>query len=273
MTRSPWWFTACQVATRGVRRTAGFAVGVLDEVVCFAASKEQRPAITTATYDDAKWYAMDWSADVELFPWEFHAVERLGLTKGSTVLLGAAGGGRELEALARDGLRVLAFEPSGLFANAAQVAANHDSARVWRAEYGDLISVAKSGSGQLSALTGETFDAVILGWGSIGHVLDPVDRVAVLRAARRLAPDAPLLCSYLGEQPSAQGRRARVRARLRRLRPTMDPGLRFRSGIGFFHAFQPGEIAGLAEDAGYRVEHEEWAGFPHAILRPDDSPG
>ena len=240
----------------------------MDEVVCVAASKQQRAGITYATFEDTKWYAMSWSSHVDLFPWESRAIECLGLTKGSTVLLGAAGGGRELEALALDGVRVLAFEPSELFTSAQEVAANHESANVWRADYAELVHAANTGSGVLSELTAETFDAVILGWGSIGHVLDHADRLALLRATNRLAPDAPLMCSYLGEREPPTRRQASLRKQLRRLRPRMDAGLRFRADVGFYYAFQPGEIAVLAAEAGYGVEREDWDGFPYAILQP-----
>ena len=167
---------------------------------------------------------------------------------------------------------MLAFEPTDLFDSAVTVAANHDGSRVWRADYADLVRVAKASDGVLRELVGETVDAVILGWGSIGHVLDPSDQLAVLRAAKRLAPDAPLLCSYLGES-NQSGRRAQVRAQLRRLRPTMEPRVRFRSDVGFYYAFQPGDIDFLAAQAGYRVALEDWDDFPHAILQPVTASG
>jgi hypothetical protein len=241
----------------------------MDELVGVIATKEQRGRITLATYEGTEWYAMDWSTKVERFPWEARAVELLGLRKGSTVLLGAAGGGRELEALARDGVRVLAFEPTDLFTTAVTLAANHEGARVWQADYADLVRAANTGDGPLRDVASETIDAVILGWGSLGHVLDPADQLALLRATRQLAPNAPLLCSYLGEANESNGRRARVRRQLRRLRPTLEPRLRFRADVGFFSAFRPTDVAGLAAQSGYRVELEEWDDFPHAILQPD----
>ena len=47
------------------------------------------------------------------------------------------------------------------------------------------------------------FDAVLLGWGSFGHVLREADRLELLRACDRIAPGGPILLSIFEPRSKA----------------------------------------------------------------------
>ncbi|MBW2212243.1 MAG: hypothetical protein JRG67_14615, partial [Deltaproteobacteria bacterium] len=48
-----------------------------------------------------------------------------------------------------------------------------------------------------------TFDAVLLGWGSFGHVLQRADRLELLRACDHIAPHGPILLSIFEPKATA----------------------------------------------------------------------
>jgi len=107
----------------------------------------------------------------------------------------------------------------------------------------------------------------------LSHVLEESDRTALLRAVRRLAPDAPLLTSFLLAHPvNSQGPLERARARLRSALAfagtQRDPGLSFQSRSGFAHLFADGEIDRLAADTGYEVARFVAMPHAHALLLP-----
>jgi hypothetical protein len=47
------------------------------------------------------------------------------------------------------------------------------------------------------------FDAVLLGWGSFGHVLERAERFELLRACDRIAPNGPILLSIFHPKAAA----------------------------------------------------------------------
>jgi hypothetical protein len=121
---------------------------------------------------------------------------------------------------------------------------------------------------------------VQLGWGSLTHVLDARERERLLVACARLAPNGPILVSFLTQAFGAgdAGRAARLGARLgrglagplARLRGAAPAAgqVAFGSWFGFAHLFAPGELEALARAAGRRLVHEPTTSYPHATLLP-----
>lgn len=129
-----------------------------------------------------------------LYLWETQWFERRLPPAPARLLVGAAGSGREALALARLGYGVHAFEPS---VSAFEICrARLGSDRVDRASYEDLIAtILHDRSTSLRIQRDARFDAVLLGWGSFGHVLREADRLELLRACDRIAPGGPILLS------------------------------------------------------------------------------
>ena len=136
-----------------------------------------------------------------LYAWEARWFERRLPRAPASVLIGAAGAGREASALLDLGYRVQAFEPSE--------SAFHECERrlgselVDQASYRDFIAtVLHDDETGLNLPPGATFDAVLLGWGSFGHVLQRADRLELLRACDQVAPEGPILLSIF--EPSSR---------------------------------------------------------------------
>ncbi len=129
-----------------------------------------------------------------LYAWETQWFERRLPSPPASILVGAAGAGREALALRELGYHVHAFEPSASAFRLCQRTIGPE--RVDQASYRDLVAAALRGDSTPLRLGPETrFDAVLLGWGSFGHVLEPADRLELLRACDRVAPGGPVLLS------------------------------------------------------------------------------
>jgi hypothetical protein len=153
---------------------------------------------------------------------------------------------------------------------------------VIHASYADLVAAAEGRGGPLaSAIVGPPFDAVVLGWGSLSHVLPSSERAALLRAVHTLAPNAPVLTSFAvkvdsSAPPESKGR---VRDTLRRVFSALrapgvsEAGDHFFLNGGFFTYLDNDEIVRLAWAAGYEVAHYEDSSYAHAILVPLSAAG
>jgi hypothetical protein len=192
------------------------------------------------------------------------------------VLLGAAGDGREAAWLCDAGYSVDAFEPNSTLASKMQRRLGA-RVRVARASYEDLVA-ARSGerSTPYSAWFEHPYDAVILGWGSLTHVLDPRDHRPLLAASDRLSPTGPILASFwLRDESPPEARQSRAStvgsavgrrvAQWRGVRSRVPEGEVFRSHCGFAYEFTRAEIEGLAAAVGRSVEWGEY-GYPHVTL-------
>jgi hypothetical protein len=189
------------------------------------------------------------------------------------LLLAAAGNGRELKWLLEAGYDVDAFEPAAQHATALKRGAS-GRARAERGTFADLIAAVLQGEPTpLTAFASRRYAAVILGWGSFTHVLDPAERAALLRACIRLVGDGPVLASFWLRGKAEPASRARelgeqLGRRLSTLRgvvSTAPRGQVFRPHCGFAHEFTRDEIEELAAASGRRVAWGE-QGFPHVTF-------
>lgn len=129
-----------------------------------------------------------------LYEWEAQWFERRLPSPPASILIGAAGSGREARALRELGYDVHAFEPSPSAFRLCQRTIG--SERVDQASYQDLVATVLHGRSNALRVGGAvTFDVVLLGWGSFGHLLRHADRLDLLRACDRLAPRGPILLS------------------------------------------------------------------------------
>ncbi len=248
-----------------------------DEVLFAFLRDDARHEVTVASYGEVREYVPGGTLfESGLFEWERRLLEHPVVPRSGRVLLGAAGGGRELKALAERGYEVLAFEPSDALFKAAQaLGATLSGASVRKADYRDLIE-SERGASSVFAARELAVDLVWLGWGSLSHVLDERTRLDLLSALRRGAPKAPLLLSFHA-YPSAPGAKAGGAVKLRRaLRrafalvgaPEPPSSLEFDSGSGFSWAFSREELERLFVQAGYREEMFSFEPYPHALLTP-----
>jgi hypothetical protein len=175
------------------------------------------------------------------------------------------------------GYEVWAFEPSPELVRGGHAAITADDRVVLvEGDYSDLVALAHGKAGRLASFAGQRFDAVILGWGSLSYVYPHAKRLELLEAIRTLAPDAPVMLSFIPRLASAgeNGKSAALRRALRRVLPRagaqneIDGGEVFVPWGGFACALSPDEIRALARATGYRTILIESEPYGHALLSP-----
>jgi hypothetical protein len=208
----------------------------------------------------------------DLFSFEEQVITELFPKPPGRILIGGAGGGREVFALASRGYQVLAFEPSLPLAQSMRERLGGKPIEVYVGRY-DSLPRLRSLEGAWTDLDAlEPFDAAIVGWGSFSHLRTDRVRVKTLEAFARVTR-GPILVSFIGIQKSnahAGSRAARLRRRLPRRRERAL-GDTFSIFIGFIHKTNEAEVEHLVDAAGLDVVQksldENW---PHVVLRRRD---
>jgi hypothetical protein len=214
----------------------GFWMGILPESVY--------DTISEKSYGEGRAYSNDRHLDRGFFFWEELAV-RAWVSPGCRVLVAAAGGGRELIALARSGRRADGFDCSRPMVAAGQLAL---------AKRGIPAALDWAPPCAVPHTTG-TFDALIVGWNGYGYISPRARRVAFLRCLReRAVPGAPLIVSAAIRSPRARLvvwiPRVANAVRVCTFRPPVfEPGDGF-SGRAKRH-FTRGELERELADAGF----------------------
>jgi len=259
----PFWIRVLIQLDRVPRPLARAVATVREEVLLAWVAPSRRDALTLALFNRQSTYAPGGNTfTLGLFDWECELLAHPRMPRHGRVLLGGAGGGRETVALSELGYEVVAFEPAGeLLRASASAVGTLPGATTSHGSYDDFVRAARGEANPLSTLVTSHFDVVILGWGSISHVMENADRVAILRAMRFVAPNAPLLLSFdepaVLEKPG--GALDRTRRMLRRFFALIGAPGRVREGdrfvawAGFFRESTAAEIKALARDAGYQV--------------------
>jgi hypothetical protein len=196
------------------------------------------------------------------------------------ILVGASGTGREALVLASRGFDVWALEPA--VEPAAECRRRLGGlARVLTLSYEQMSHLVLDDSAlpaaEADALHHQRFDAILLGCGSLSHVLERHAQRRLFQALGRLCPSGPIVASFLwaadeGEAAAGRpqpGRSARLGlrigrsiARLRGLATDGRARLNYRTHRGFAYTFTRREVEELAHLAGRRVLWERRAVGP-----------
>lgn len=261
MTRSsiPWWVRSLVRLSDRCEALARAVIVARNEILFAYLSPAARERVTAALYGAQGTYAAGGRRfEAGLFDWEHELYASPEFPPPpARVLIGGAGGGREVVALRKLGYDVRAFEPSPTLSSAGSVATG---GAIVTAGYDDFVAAANGEPNQLSEMLRPGFDAIILGWGSYVHVLDDAKKVAVLDAIRRIAPAAPVVFSFASSEGYVEGERsARLRTILRATLPRLGgrqpvhPRDSFEPWAGFSREPTAAEVPVLAARAGYRV--------------------
>jgi hypothetical protein len=274
----PRWGRALLAAERAAAAAHSVGSATRLELLCSLLPPSARDAVTARVFARQATYLPGGTTfDEGLFDWERAALADPAFPARGRVLLGGAGGGRELRGLCELGYDVLALEPSErLSAGAAAVAARcaPGAARVERASYSALCAAVSARRGPLwGALAAAPLDAVVLGWGSLPHVTEATARVALWTALHALAPQAPVLLSHYapGDFPE-RSRAERLATHLRRAMAGLGapgaatPGLRFLPHAGFVAVLPTEALVAEAAVAGYDPLWIRARPYRHALL-------
>jgi hypothetical protein len=247
-----------------------------------ALTADEKSRLTVQRYNG---YSPYQRLDDSLEPWERTWFTRRLPRPPAHLLLGACGAGRELHALVDEGFRVDAFEPATELAEATRRRVG-ERARVLAFRYEDLSGAVLDGAGRLGGIADQRYDAVLLGLGSLSHVLDPGERMRLFRTLDRLCPAGPLLASFWCAGRTIERRRlagriaaggqalGRAAARLRGIAGRTAAPQFFGVRFGFACAFERGEVEALGAAIGRTVLWEDdGTESPHAtFLRPSAPP-
>lgn len=247
-----------------------------------ALSAEEKSRLGVRRYD-----ASDEWRESPRYDWEDAWLARALPPPPAHVLVGAAGAGREVASLLSCGYAVTALEPSRALAGLCR--ARSAAAGVVIGRYEDLVGGAACLRDRLGedarplvdAWTGERpFDAVLMGLGSVSHLLDGGPRAAVMSALAAMCPRGPILASAVAlpreraarsqeGAPSEQtprfvgGRGARVgRAVARPIRAArglaaLDGSEVVFGGLGFVKLLTRGELRAIGEGIRRETVFEE----------------
>jgi hypothetical protein len=193
------------------------------------------------------------------FPWERAAFDTHfgGCT---SVLVGSAGGGREVLAVSRRGVKVDAFECNPDLA---------ESCRSFLASHGVVATVITARPNEVPESLG-MYDGAILGWSGYMHIAGRKRRIGFLQEMRRhIRPGGPFLLSFFLYHkdswfPSLTYQVARAIRMLRRAEP-LERGDSLR--LSFDHRFTEAEIRQELTAAGFDVVSYSERLYGHAVAR------
>ncbi len=195
-----------------------------------------------------------------LSTWEASVADRF-FTGRRSLLLTAAGGGREVLALLERGFAVEAFECSPGLVEAGNRLLEESG---WEA------AIELSPPDRLPAAAGQ-HDGAIVGWGAYMHVPRRAARIAFLRdIAARLPAGGPVLLSFYTRPGDTVAYRtiaatANLFRRLRFDRDRVERGDTLSKT--FDHHFTEAEVRAEIEAAGLEMIHFARAPYPHAVAR------
>ncbi|THB79258.1 MAG: hypothetical protein D3926_11110 [Desulfobacteraceae bacterium] len=197
-----------------------------------------------------------------LFDWEKRVFDRI-LPGKKHLFLYAAGSGRELIWLARNGFHVDAYECNPTL---IQLGNNTFS------KYGFTCRVQYAPESTLPDLQ-QQYDLAVIGWGGYCHIFKQSDRIDLLKKFRKL--NSPLMLSFM--IPYFADRYIRLRQRVRLmfnrisfgLLPLHDESINCPVNFVPFVSFTRDRIEKEARLSGFRVDYYSEEDYGHAVLIPD----
>ena len=251
-----------RAATEFVSRAANWAYGIHEAVWLGVLDRANLTRVVALQYDQSGRYLGDEHNLSGLFAWEAAVIER-EFRDCASILVGAAGAGREVLAIAGRGTRVDAFDPSPELVAAAQKLL---AARGIESNY--LLAEPDRVPAQLGV-----YDGAIVGWGGYSHIPDSRARIGFLRElATHLRPGAAVFLSVW--ERGGQERKFRTVAGIARFIGRLGfAGSRVETGDstthGFAHYFTREELERELAAAGFRMDFYSDTPCGHAVARRD----
>lgn len=229
----------------------GFWLGMLDREA-FQQVDEHAYLTWKKLYDDRNYNLSG------LWAWEASAVDRF-FPNCQSILIAAAGGGREIIALVKRGFEVDAFDCSSHFVESCQQLLRGEGI-----EAGLFLALPDSVPEHLKA-----YDGIIVGWGAYMHIAGQENRVRFLTALHGyMREGGSLLVSFLTRAPNSHEAKlvfgiARTIRWLRRRRDDVELG---DSLFGSFnHTFTRTEIERELGEGGFKLQFYAEQPYGHAV--------
>lgn len=213
------------------------------------------------TYDTSGWFAGKYHNFSGLYPWETQAIQQ-HFPKSGSILVAAAGAGREMLALLKMGYNVDGMECSETLVQ---------KANQYLQESGFSPTV-KHVPPSTIPKTESLYDAAIFGWGTLSLIVSRQKRIECLKHLKKnLKPEAPLLISFFHHKGMSYSFKVtRAIANFIRYalgRPYITPGDYMDNA--FQHHFTTEEIKEELLEAGFRMGYFNNDDFACAIAHPE----
>lgn len=207
-------------------------------------------SVTAKRYSESQYYASTGHNISGLFDWEKVALERY-FRPGSRVFVAAAGGGREVLALCKEGFDAEGFECSLPLVHASQKMLSQfgGASRVTHCPP-DAVPDGPS-----------VYEGLIVGWTAYMHIPTDARRILFLQALRRRAvPQSPVLISFLIQNSNANSDVAVLRTAkffqffVGRQNDRLELGDHI-NGRTYMHWFTRDQIESEMRSSGFRIAH------------------
>jgi len=229
----------------------GFFLGAL--------SRKHLELIDLRKYSRSKRYFKEDYNKKALFEWEQLAVDR-HFKECESIMLTAAGGGREVYNLEKQGYNITAFEYNDLLRNYANYLLKKEN----------LNTIVNRGERDSCPVIDKKFDGIIVGFGSYTHIKGSTNRINFLKELnKKLNPDGVLLLSfYLRSYALMNLKRIYKIANLSaRICKNEKVELGDSLDIEYIHYFSKEEIYNEVSTAGFKLcEYNEGA-FGNAVIK------
>jgi hypothetical protein len=218
-----------------------------ERTLCQYVSPQDRAEVTVAIYQKQTMYKRGQPFFSRgLFDWEKKLFTREEFPRQGNILVTAAGGGREVQWFIERGYQVTGFDPASAFVSSWNLSNPHN--QMLQASYQDLY--------REDFLSGQSFDAIVLGWGSLSHLLEEEQRRSLLRSLRARYPTSPVALSFLTSCDKDATRA-----------PGKEP-IYFLPWAGFICLLGRISLQKLADACGYRIVFYSDEIYSHALLCP-----
>jgi len=262
------------LSSKGILKTVNRSLGKVgsgtsflsqawSELLMAAVPASERQEFITNSYQNQSWYFSN-PEGAKLFDWEANAIEEFFPTAPAKILVGGCGGGREANVLIQKGYEVAAFDPCpSLVAHLKNIQKDPRLLTVANARYKNLAQ------GLDEFEKHAPYDAIILGWLSMSHILQKEVRVELFKTLRKLAPDGPVLLSWVSKKSvKTNTKRKQLRLSLRKAGfSNYQQDETFCNDKGFTHLYSTKELFQLAEKSGYIFQVLKGS-TPHGIMWP-----
>jgi len=163
---------------------------VWSEILLATVDIDHRQQFTESCYSNSSEYYVS-AKHMKLFDWEMEVIDEYFPKAPARILIGGCGRGREVLNFLKMGYEVICFDPCTEFITDMQlhIKDKHILASL-KCTYEDLIdddSIVEQFA---------PFDAFLFGWGSFAHIMDNNQRDEILRVAKRICPNGPIVLSW-----------------------------------------------------------------------------
>ncbi|MEW8521623.1 MAG: hypothetical protein AB2552_01080 [Candidatus Thiodiazotropha endolucinida] len=195
-----------------------------------------------------------------LFGWEKQVVNKFFCDK-KTILVGAAGGGREII-----GLSDMEFQVDGFECNETL----YTSAKKLLAELDIKCTLELSEPNMCPSMNNKQYDAIIVGWGGFMLIHTADARIEFLRSLKaRLLKGAPILISFYHRKSESLDFKltAKIANLIRRFRGKHNSSIVLGDSLSpnYVHYFSRLEIKNELEAGGYHLIYYSTDSYGHAV--------